>query len=134
MKSFRKSLHQLLITFLYSSLAYQGYARGLGIDEVLSINEFAIGDMMPHVTVYFSIDPEEGLKRIYANGSREKNRLDLEKLDFHTKVQEGYQELMKRFPERFHSVDAGQSTFTLLYQLLGNRSQLNFFQRFIDHL
>ncbi|MCO8150956.1 hypothetical protein NHM07_21195, partial [Bacillus subtilis] len=42
------------------------YARGLGIDEVLSINEFAIGDMMPHVTVYFSIDPEEGLKRIYA--------------------------------------------------------------------
>lgn len=104
--------------FIDSSLAYQGYARGLGIDEVLSINQFAIGDMMPHVTIYFSIDPEEGLKRIDANGSREKNRLDLEKLSFHTKVQEGYRELMKRFPERFHSVDAAQSKDLVVQDVL----------------
>ena len=66
--------------FIDSSLAYQGYARGLGIDEVLSINQFAIGDTMPDVTIYFSIEPEEGLKRITSNDSREKNRLDLDAL------------------------------------------------------
>ncbi|KAE9873033.1 dTMP kinase, partial [Escherichia coli] len=48
----------------------------------------------------------------------EKNRLDLEKLDFHTKVQEGYQELMKRFPERYHSVDAGQSKDLVVQDVL----------------
>lgn len=73
---------------------------------------------MPHVTVYFSIDPEEGLKRIHANGSREKNRLDLEKLSFHTKVREGYQELMKRFPKRFHPVDASQSKDLVVQDVL----------------
>ncbi|KYD05548.1 dTMP kinase [Bacillus atrophaeus] len=95
--------------FIDSSLAYQGYARGLGIDEVLSINEFAIGDMMPNLTIYFSIKPEEGLSRIHANGLREKNRLDLEELSFHTRVREGYHELMKRFPKRFRTIDASQS-------------------------
>lgn len=95
--------------FIDSSLAYQGYARGLGIDEVLSINQFAIGNMMPHITVYFAIDPEEGIKRINANDSREKNRLDLEQLHFHRLVQKGYQEVINRFPGRFRTVDASRS-------------------------
>ncbi|KKB72841.1 MULTISPECIES: dTMP kinase [Bacillus] len=95
--------------FIDSSLAYQGYARGLGIDAVLSINQFAIGNMMPHITIYFAIDPEEGIKRINANDSREKNRLDLEQLHFHTLVQKGYQEVINRFPGRFRTVDASRS-------------------------
>ncbi|MDA1478241.1 dTMP kinase [Bacillus changyiensis] len=94
--------------FIDSSLAYQGYARGLGIDEVLSINQFAIGEMMPHITIYFAIDPEEGMKRIHVNDSREKNRLDLEQIDFHHRVLQGYQEVMGRFPRRFRTVDASQ--------------------------
>ncbi|NPC94923.1 dTMP kinase [Bacillus sp. WMMC1349] len=94
--------------FIDSSLAYQGYARGLGIDEVLSINQFAIGEMMPHITIYFAIDPEEGMKRIHVNDSREKNRLDLEQIDFHHRVLQGYQEVMDRFPKRFRTVDASQ--------------------------
>ncbi|MFJ7756164.1 dTMP kinase [Peribacillus muralis] len=95
--------------FIDSSLAYQGHARGLDIEEVYSINKFAIGDMMPDVTFFFNIDPEEGLKRIQSNGEREVNRLDLEALDFHKKVCEGYQIIIDRWRERFIIVDAGRS-------------------------
>ncbi|MGE6379409.1 dTMP kinase [Peribacillus muralis] len=95
--------------FIDSSLAYQGHARGLDIEEVYSINKFAIGDMMPDVTFFFNIDPEEGLKRIQSNGEREVNRLDLEALDFHKKVCEGYQIIMDRWRERFIVVDAGRT-------------------------
>lgn len=77
--------------FVYSSLAYQGHARGLGIDEVLEINKFAIKDCMPDLTILFDITPEVGLNRISKNSSREVNRLDLENIDFHNKVREGYE-------------------------------------------
>ncbi|MGG4268059.1 dTMP kinase [Peribacillus simplex] len=95
--------------FIDSSLAYQGHARGLDIEEVYSINKFAIGDMMPDATFFFDIDPEEGLRRIQSNGEREVNRLDLEALDFHKKVCEGYQSIINRWEDRFIIVDAGQA-------------------------
>jgi dTMP kinase len=100
--------------FVDSSLAYQGYARGLGVDEVFSINQFAIGDMMPELTIYFDIDPELGLSRISKNQGREVNRLDLESLDFHQKVHEGYQLLLERFPERIIKIDASGSLENVL--------------------
>src|SRR5690625_4825328 len=62
--------------FIDSSLVYQGYARSLGIDEVLEINQFAIEGYMPSLTLLFDITPEQGLKRIEQNLKREKNRLD----------------------------------------------------------
>lgn len=92
--------------FIDSSLAYQGYARGLGIDEVYSINEFAINGCFPDLTIYFNIEPEVGLKRIEANSNREKNRLDLEGLAFHRKVQEGYKEVVEKFQDRIISINA----------------------------
>ncbi|WP_409343854.1 dTMP kinase [Paenibacillus sp. MBLB4367] len=92
--------------FIDSSLAYQGYARRLGIDEVLSINTFAIGTLMPDLTFYFDLDPEVGLARIRSNEGREVNRLDLEKLDFHHRVRQGYLEVALRFPERIVKVNA----------------------------
>ncbi|WP_336866284.1 dTMP kinase [Peribacillus frigoritolerans] len=95
--------------FIDSSLAYQGHARGLDIEEVYNINKFAIGDMMPDATLFFDIDPEEGLRRIQSNGEREVNRLDLEALDFHKKVCEGYQFIINRWKERFIVVDAGRT-------------------------
>jgi len=94
--------------FIDSSLAYQGYARGLGIDEVLSINEFAIGNFMPNLTLYLDLDPNIGLSRIRKNKGREVNRLDLEEISFHMKVREGYEEVIKRFPDRIVRVDANQ--------------------------
>ncbi|MGG3468418.1 dTMP kinase [Neobacillus pocheonensis] len=92
--------------FVDSSLAYQGYARGLGIDEVWSINQFAIENLMPALTIYFDIEPEQGLNRINKNKGREINRLDLENLEFHHKVREGYHLLIERFPKRIIKINA----------------------------
>lgn len=94
--------------FIDSSLAYQGYAREIGIDNVLKINDFAIEGFMPSLTLYFDIEPEKGLKRISSNKDRERNRLDLETLEFHRKVYEGYQLLLKKFPDRIKKVNADQ--------------------------
>ncbi len=94
--------------FIDSSLAYQGFARGIGVDEVLSINEFAIGKKLPDLTILFDLAPEVGLARIYATGNREVNRLDVESLPFHQKVREGYLQLVERYPERIRVVNADQ--------------------------
>lgn len=104
--------------FIDSSLAYQGYARGLGMEEVYTINQFAIGERMPHLTLYFDIEPEKGLERINQHQNREINRLDLEDLQFHHKVREGYQLLLKQFPDRIKKVDASQSVEDVLLQVL----------------
>jgi dTMP kinase len=94
--------------FIDSSLAYQGYARGLGIKEVYSINKFAIENLMPDLTLYLDLDPQIGLNRIAKNKGREINRLDLEEINFHVKVREGYEEVLKMFPERMVRIDANQ--------------------------
>ena len=104
--------------YLDSSLAYQGGARGLGIDEVLNINLFATENTWPDLTLLFDITPEEGLKRIAANASREVNRLDLEKLEFHHKVRNSFLLLAKRYPERFVIIDASKSKEEVAKQTL----------------
>ncbi|MDF2724670.1 MAG: thymidylate kinase [Paenibacillus sp.] len=95
--------------FIDSSLAYQGYARGLGIDAIWAMNQFAIQDTMPDVTLLLDVTPEVGLARIQANRGREVNRLDLESLSFHNRVREGYLQLLERFPGRMVRVDADRS-------------------------
>ena len=100
--------------FVDSSLAYQGYARGLGIENVFKINQFAIGDRMPDLTLYYDIKPEDGLKRIHTNANREINRLDMEALSFHEKVREGYLQLLDLFPERIQKIDASRSVEEVL--------------------
>lgn len=95
--------------FIDSSLAYQGYARGIGMDEVFTINQFAIEGCMPSLTLYFDIEPEIGLKRIALNSNREENRLDLEAIEFHQKVYEGYHILLERYPTRIKRIDAEKS-------------------------
>ena len=95
--------------FVDSSIVYQGYARGIGMDEVREINQFAIEGFMPDLTIFFDIKPEIGLARIAANDSREVNRLDLEGLAFHELVYEGYKKQAKMNPERIVSVDATKS-------------------------
>ena len=95
--------------YLDSSLAYQGGARGLGIDNILNVNNFATEGTFPDLTLLFDLQPEVGLARIAANSNREVNRLDLEKLEFHTKVRNTFLELAKRYPERFVIIDASQN-------------------------
>ena len=95
--------------YLDSSLAYQGGARGLGIENILNINMFATEGTFPDLTLLFDIEPEVGLARIAANASREVNRLDLEKLDFHKNVRNAFLDLAKRYPDRFVIIDASKS-------------------------
>ncbi|RIX49301.1 dTMP kinase [Paenibacillus nanensis] len=92
--------------FVDSSLAYQGHARGLGMEEVWGINQFAIGDVMPDLTLYMDVSPEVGLSRISRSPDREVNRLDLERQSFHEKVREGYRLLLQKFPDRIRFVNA----------------------------
>ena len=94
--------------YLDSSLSYQGHARGLGIEEVLSVNLFATENTFPDLTLLFDIEPEIGLARIAKNDSREVNRLDVEKLEFHKRVREGYLILAKKYPERIVIIDASK--------------------------
>ncbi len=95
--------------YLDSSLAYQGGARGLGIENILNINMFATEGTFPDLTLLFDIEPEVGLARIAANANREVNRLDLEKLDFHKNVRNTFLDLAKRYPDRFVIIDASKS-------------------------
>ena len=95
--------------YLDSSLAYQGGARGLGIENILNINLFATENTWPDLTLLFDIDPTIGLSRISKNAEREVNRLDLEKLDFHTKVRNTFLSLSKQYQERYVVIDASLS-------------------------
>ncbi|MCU7712805.1 MULTISPECIES: dTMP kinase [Priestia] len=95
--------------FIDSSLAYQGNARGIGVEDIFAINQFAIEQTMPQATLYFDIEPEVGLERINKGRKDEINRLDLESLDFHYKVRDGYLSLLSEFPERIRRIDANKS-------------------------
>ena len=103
--------------FIYSSLAYQGYARKLGIEEVMSINKFAIGEYMPDLSILFDLDPKIGLERINSNEQREINRLDLEKLDFHERVRFGYNIIYENNKDTIIRIDAEQSKENVINQI-----------------
>ena len=102
--------------YLDSSLAYQGYARGIGIENVLEINMFA-KEYLPKVTYFFDVRPEVGLARI--KGREKIDRLDLETLDFHQKVYEGYLEVCKMYPERVKSIN-GEREINLIIDEIYN--------------
>lgn len=90
--------------YILSSLAYQGYGRDLGPDQVLKINEFATGRFQPDVTFYLKVDWEKTLHRKTSMGG---DRLELAGDTFFKKVQEGYQALEKT--KGIQVIDASQS-------------------------
>ena len=104
--------------FVDSSLVYQGVGRNLGIDNVYNINLFAIEDIMPTLTIFFDIEPIEGLKRTKKDTNRTLDRLDLEATSFNKKVYEGYQEVIKKYPDRIVVVDASKSIDEVLNDVL----------------
>ena len=89
--------------FMDSSLAYQAYARDLG-EDVISINMFAIQGCSPDLTIFLDLDPEIGQKRQVERGKLD--RLEQEGLSFQKKVYDGYQQLIKKYPDRIKVVDA----------------------------
>ena len=113
--------------FVDSSLAYQGCGRQIGVDEVLGINLFAIDNTYPDMTIYLDVDEEIGLKRL--SNRKFKDRLDQESIEFHHRVKQGYEEVLRRFKDRIKIVDASKSfeevvddTYALVLGLInGNR-------------
>ena len=114
----------LMDRFIDSSIAYQGYGRGLSVEDIEWLNQFATDGLKPELTLYFDLDVEEGLARIAKNQEREVNRLDLEGLELHQKVRQGYLALSEKEPERIVKIDASQSfeaVFADVLAVLENR-------------
>lgn len=93
--------------FIDSSLAYQGYARSLGIYNVLIINRFATEGLLPDLTLYFDIDPVLGMERVKGRGK--KDRLEEEGYSFQQAVRKGYLEVVDKYPERIVVIDASRN-------------------------
>ena len=94
--------------YVHSSLVYQGYARGLGIDKVYKINEFAMQGCMPDLVILLMLKPEQAIERVYKTRQEKPNRLDLEK-NLYYQTYDGYKVLMKKYPKMFEVVDASKS-------------------------
>ncbi len=97
--------------FVDSSAVYQGMARGLGVEEVYNINSYAIQGIMPQLTIHMDLPAKVGISR--KKNQAELDRMELETIEFHEKVAEGYRELAKRSPDRIKSIDATQDIQTI---------------------
>ncbi|MBI4839138.1 MAG: dTMP kinase [Nitrospirae bacterium] len=94
--------------FFDSTVAYQGYGRGIEISVIRTLNEITAPDLKPFVTFLLDMDVEEGLRRNVK--ARKRDRLELETVEFHKRVREGYFEIAKEEPERVKIIDASGST------------------------
>ncbi len=94
--------------FIDSSIAYQGYARGLGRDTVFHLNAFAIDGLLPDLTILLDLPPEIGLSR-----QMDRNRMEAESLEFHVRVREGFLREAENNPARFCVLDATQEAAAL---------------------
>ncbi len=91
-----------------STLAYQGYGHGVNLDTLRQLLAFATDGLQPDLTILLDVSAEEGLRRRKKNGN-EWNRLDAYELAFHERVRQGYLEMARQQPERWHVVDGHQS-------------------------
>ena len=110
--------------FIDSSVAYQGYARGLGATTVRRLNAFAVNGVVPDMTVLLDLAPEIGLARQTAH-----NRMEAQGLEFHRRVRQGFLTAAQNHPERFRVVNALEPVETiqevisyLVHQLLASRT------------
>lgn len=93
--------------YVDSSLAYQAYARGLGVEFVTQINDYAMKAYRPDVTVFIDLSPEDAFKR--KHGADENDRLEQAGMEFHKRVYEGYKTVAKNDSERVACVDGRQT-------------------------
>lgn len=102
--------------FVLSSLAYQGVGRGLGIEKVKAINDFAIRGVEPDLVLFFHVDPELTLQRKTFKSAGD--RLEQEGNDFHREVYNGYMKLLDMYPHNIKIIDATKSIDEVLNQSL----------------
>lgn len=95
-----------------STMAYQGYGRGLDLQALQLITRFATGNLQPDLVVYLDLDVEVGLarkRRDLEAGRGEWNRMDQQTLAFHSRVRQGYLTMAAEEPQRWLTIDASQS-------------------------
>ena len=103
--------------FVDSSAVYQGMARGLGVEEVYQINSYAIQGIMPELTIHMDLPAKVGIGR--KKEQAELDRMELETLEFHEKVAEGYRSLAKLAPDRIRTIDATMSIDDIHKKIVG---------------
>ncbi|HHT21086.1 MAG TPA: dTMP kinase [Tissierellia bacterium] len=106
----------LMDRYVDSSIAYQGYARELGMDEIRQLNDFAIQGALPDITFWIDLDPAIGLSRIATSG-RKVNRLDKEAKRFHERVREGYRRISQT-TDRLVAIDGDQLPEKIVEQIM----------------
>lgn len=99
--------------FFDATMVYQGYARGLDLEEIRRIHRFILGNLRPDLTILLDLPPEIGLARAWAqidkgNRTGAESRFEKEALDFHRKIRAGYLDIARHESERFRIVDAEQ--------------------------
>ena len=110
--------------YLDSSIAYQGVGRGLGVDEVLALNAYAVGTVVPDRTFYLQLDPHEREGRARRLGSPE--RIEAVGADFMARVEEGFEELARLEPERIEVLDASLAPGELAKLVVGKMRSLQY--------
>jgi dTMP kinase len=105
--------------YVDSSLAYQGVARGLGVDEVRNLNLWAIEGLLPQLTVVLDVDPQVGLGRAGAP-----DRLEREPLVFHQEVAKAFRDLAAEQPARYLVLDAHSDREVLATSILARVNEL----------
>ncbi len=120
-----KGINVICDRFIDSTLAYQGYARGLDLNLIKNLNEIATEGILPDLTFLIDIPVEEGLKRI--KRERKTDRIEQEDLEFHKKLREGFLEIARKNPERIVVIDGTKNQdeiFQKILQILRERTSL----------
>jgi dTMP kinase len=107
--------------YVDSSLAYQGVARGLGLDEVFELNRVATGGLLPDVAFVLEVDAETSATRVGGN----RDRIEREGGDFRRRIAEGYREVAERFPDRVVLLDGTRPRDELHQEIRGRLRDLS---------
>jgi len=99
--------------YIDSSVAYQGFARGLNIERIIALNKIATDNLDPDLTIVFDVETETAIKRV----GDIKDRLEKEGVEFHKKLRYGYLELAQLFPDRIKTVNANLSIDEVFVQV-----------------
>ena len=91
--------------FTDSTIAYQGYGHKLGFDPIVELNNFTVGNLVPDLTFIFQLSPQLGLARTALREGGE-DRYENLHLDFHNRVEEGYREILNKYPDRCVAINA----------------------------
>ena len=111
--------------YLDSSVAYQGYARGLGVGAVRDLNAFAVGTVVPNRTFYLRLEPGERERRARELGAP-LDRIEVVGADFMRRVEDGFEELVRQEPDRIQALDATRPPEELAGLVVGEMRRLQY--------